>query len=877
MGKYTNRILIVLLVVFMLTVNVQAANTKDNGLKNIPVDEFMKKYEDVIGNQKNAADKMDKQSKAKIQKTVDKEKYLKNNLVVTLEDYDKLKEIDIQEKIVGKYETLDTVVVEIPKGKNIEQIKEKLRKIPGIVNVEQEYIAASNYIPQDPYYQTYQWNLKKINMEGAWNVTKGASNTIIAVIDTGVGAQEDINGVLINGAAVLDGVIHSDINPGDFSYDGGVDDIEVQDSSGFPIYPHGTAVAAVIASSMNTTGITGIAPNVKIMPIKVFKDGEGHCSFYDVALAIRWAADHGADIINLSLGGPVAPNELLDAVDYAYSKGVTIVGASGNDGIEQVSYPAYYDHVIAVGSTGSGDNASMFSNHGSRLDIVAPGENIYTPYIGDRLSNPFLLVSGTSFSSPTIAGVAGLIKSKYSSLTNDQITRILYTASKDLTSVSGWDANTGYGRVEALAALNLAANNSIWDYNDTISTSTTLGSTAKVSGKLYPAQDKDVYKLSITKPGNIKAIINSANDFDLMMILTDENGNVIDYIDDGGGSEKEVLDTTITNAGIYYLWVLDYYGDFSDNISYHLEMNPVAVGQVSRYAGADKWNTAALISNNGWVQSDNVILAYGNNFPDALAGAPIASHLNAPILLTSRDAIPACSMNEIIRLKPKTIYLLGGNLVISDSLEKSLKNKGYNVKRIFGADKYKTAIAIGQELINYYASDTIVLAYGGNYPDALSIGGFAGENKWPLLFTGNKTLNTDTKKAILNWDIKKVIIVGGNLVVSTNTENELKNMGITVERIAGEDKWETSIKIVKKFKAHTDGVIISTGNNYPDALTGGAFASKYSYPILLVQKNNATSSVLSYIGTSGADRGVILGGTSAVSNTVQNQVYSKIN
>lgn len=872
---------LVLTIILVMTVNVQATYDKkhyfdNNSIDGVTIDQFKSENQENDAEKKIDDKKLDNNFSGKTEKKVDKEKYKNDNLIVKLKDFDDVEQLDISQEIVSEYESFDSVAVKVPRGEELDDVKEELENNPIVESVEPEYIAGTSYIPPDPYYQSYQWNLKKVNLEPAWDITKGSSDTIVAIIDTGIGSQNDIYSTLINGCSVIGGVINQDTYPGEFSYDGGAYDSEGKDEYGFYIYPHGTAIASVIASAMNNSGIAGISPNVRIMPVKVFDDGKGYCSMNDVALAIKWASDHGADIINMSLGGPSAPDELSDAVDYAYNKGTVIIGAAGNEGSDEVNYPAKYDNVIAVGSTGSNDGVSSFSNGGIQLDVVAPGENIYTPYIGKHQSQSFLSVSGTSFSSPMIAGVAALIKSKYPSLTNRQISQIIYTSSKDLTSIHGWDSAAGFGRLDAYKAIKLAGNNVIWDNNDKISNAVPLGVTAKISSKLYPASDEDVYKITVSKPGNIKAVVSSSKDYDFVLVLTDKNGNMIDYVDENSGNEREILDTYISRTGTYYLWVTDYYGDFSDNDTYSLEMNPVYSNEIARYAGADKWNTAALISKNGWVNSDNIILANGDNFPDALAGAPLASRLNAPILLTSKNYIPSAVMNEINRLKPKNIYLLGGNLVISDNLESSLRSKGYNVQRLYGADKYKTAVEIGNKILDYSGSDTLVVANGDNFPDALSIGGFAGENGWPILFTNNKVLNSDTKKAINQWDIKKVIIVGGIKVVNESTEKELKNMGLSVERVAGATLWETNVKIVQRFKSSTDGIIVATGNNFPDALSGGAMAFKYSYPILLVKKHVAPSGVVNYLNSSRTDRCILLGGTLAVSDSVQNQIYNHI-
>lgn len=876
MVKYTKVVFISITTIILLCFsNVHAFQISQEIEENISIIDSsnINEFDDEVS-QKDISNKKNAKRKVKSSNFVDNEEYISDNIIITFQNRSFLEKAHIDEEIVGEYESLNSIVIKIPQDSNIEELVDKYKKNVGVISVEQEYLAVPSFIPEDEYYSNYQYNLTSINMEDAWNITKGSSDVVIAVIDTGVGPQEDLNGKLINGASILNGEINVDSYPGEFSYDGGANDAGY--SSTNPVFPHGTSVSAIISSEINTIGIAGIAPNIKIMPIKVFEDAQGLCSFVDVALAVEWATEHGANIINLSLGGAYAPDVLEEKIDYAYDEDIIIVAATGNDGLENINYPAFYDNVIAVGSSNASEQISSFSNYGGELDIVAPGENIFLPYIGNRInSQGFLAQSGTSFSSPTVAAIAGLVKSKYPSLSNFQIQQILYTSAEDITQIAGWDVDSGFGRVDAFAALNLASDTSIWDNNDTMATAKTIDNNEKITGNLYPARDGDAYKINITKSGNIKISVESPSENDLVLLLTDSNGDLVEYTDDFDSGSSEFMDVYIDNEGTYYLWVFDYYGDYSQSI-YNLVMNPVNAGEISRDSGNNRWETASLISQDGWVQSDNIVLAYGMNFPDALAGAPLAKALNAPLLLTDKETIPISTMNEIQRLNAQNIYLLGGELVISSEIENTLISMGYTVKRVYGNNRCATAIKIGEELRGIHASDTAVLAYGFNYPDALSISSIAAEKGWPILFTDSNTLQNDTKKALDSWNISNVIIVGGSLAIDPQIESQLEQMGIAVERIAGRNRLDTNIKILQRFKSTTDGVLIATGFNFPDALSGGALGAKFKYPVVLVKKDDATDAVLNYLASSGVDRSIILGGTQAVQNNVKDQIAGEI-
>ncbi len=345
----------------------------------------------------------------------------------------------------------------LSQGIKVSEAINSLRQNPEIEYVEPDYYAYAQFIPNDPYYK-YQWNFNNnvyggINLESAWDLAQGQS-VVIAVIDTGV-AYENYNSFrqapdLVNTQFVA-------------GYDFIENDFHPNDDNG-----HGTHVVGTIAQSTNNKlGVAGVAYMAKIMPIKAL-DRKGIGSYSAIANAIRYAADNGAHIINLSLGGPSHSQALLDAVRYAYSKGVFIVAAAGNDGKEVMSYPAAYDeYVMSVGATRFDERLSYYSNYGSSLDIVAPGGDLKVDQnndgYGDGIlqqtiasNNPrkfgYYFYQGTSMATPHVAGVAGLIRSLGIS-SPQQIRDILIGKAKDLGE-PGFDKYYGYGRLDAAASIN---------------------------------------------------------------------------------------------------------------------------------------------------------------------------------------------------------------------------------------------------------------------------------------------------------------------------------------------------------------------------------------------------------------------------------------
>lgn len=278
--------------------------------------------------------------------------------------------------------------------KGDKQTLKEIKRSP--LSKDTEYIEA-NYqyhaleAPNDPEYSK-QWNFRNINIEKAWDETKGEGITV-AVIDTGVSKVPDLK--LTKFAK---------------GYDFVNDKEDASDDNG-----HGTHVAGTIAQSTNNGyGVAGIAYQASIMPLKVLSGGGGG-TIADIAESIKFAADNGADVINMSLGGGGASTMMEEAIKYAHSKGVTIIAAAGNEGNNSSSYPARYPDVVSVSATDAAGDKASYSNFGAGVDISAPGgsetgkiiQNTVNPSTGESV---FVGFQGTSMAAPHVAGVAALIR-----------------------------------------------------------------------------------------------------------------------------------------------------------------------------------------------------------------------------------------------------------------------------------------------------------------------------------------------------------------------------------------------------------------------------------------------------------------------------------
>lgn len=302
-----------------------------------------------------------------------------------------------------------------------ERVLNGLKQNGFVAYAEPNYIYRVHFTPNDPRLGS-QWAWNKIQAPSAWDVTRGNSNTVIAVVDTGVQLNHpDLDGKLVAG------------------YDFVQNDTSPDDGNG-----HGTHVAGTAAAETdNATGGAGTCPNCSIMPVRVLNNN-GSGTLEAVANGITWAADNGADVINMSLGGPAGSPTLQSAVDYAWNRGVFLACAAGNSNTSAASYPAYYSNCFAVASTTQADARSSFSNYGNWVEAAAPGSSIYSTWLGSG----YRTLDGTSMATPHVAGLAGLLASQ--GQTNAQIRdQIMATADKIPGTGTYW---TG-GRINANAAV----------------------------------------------------------------------------------------------------------------------------------------------------------------------------------------------------------------------------------------------------------------------------------------------------------------------------------------------------------------------------------------------------------------------------------------
>lgn len=339
-----------------------------------------------------------------------------------------------------------------------DQVAAALMKTGLFTFVEPDFVAhgaATAVVPNDPDYSS-QWHLATIQAPYAWGVTTGVSGAPIAVIDSGAdGTHPDLSSKLVAGWNFVTGTSTT------------ADD-----------YGHGTAVAGTAAAATNNaTGVAGVSWLNPIMPLLVL-DSTGSASYSNIASAITYAADHGARVINISLGGSSASSTLQSAVNYAWNKGSVVFAAAMNNSTSTPYYPAACTYVVAVSATEPNDTLASFSDFGSYIDLSAPGDNILTTMNGGGYGYWY----GTSFSSPIAAATAALVLSLRPGLSASSLVTLLEQNSDDL-GTPGWDQYFGYGRVNAYKAVLAAQSSSVDTTPPSIAiTSPTGGST--VSGTI---------------------------------------------------------------------------------------------------------------------------------------------------------------------------------------------------------------------------------------------------------------------------------------------------------------------------------------------------------------------------------------------------------
>lgn len=286
-----------------------------------------------------------------------------------------------------------------------------------------------------------------------------------------------------------------------------------------------------------------------------------------------------------------------------------------------------------------------------------------------------------------------------------------------------------------------------------------------------------------------------------------------------------------------------------------------SVEKFERISGRNRIETSVNISKNSFENSDNVVIANGFDFPDALSSGQLATALNAPLLLSSSDKLDTETKSEIERLNPKNVYIVGGEKALNkERIEPEIKSitKNAKIERLAGIDRYDTSIKVMEKTKEFVDSENLLIVSGKNFPDALAAAGYMASHKSVMVLSDG----VKYPKSELNE-----IAIGGKNLLPLN--------GFTGERISGKDRYETALEIAKKSFANNDTAILSNANVFADSLSAVSLTKKYNAPIILTSNKNLNKSSKDYLN--GLKKIVIVGGKASVEdNILQNKTIEEL-
>lgn len=435
---------------------------------------------------------------------------------------------------------------------------------------------------------------------------------------------------------------------------------------------------------------------------------------------------------------------------------------------------------------------------------------------------------------------------------------------------------------------NYASDYNMWQFN----------STRKVNGVYSNYTDQDVRYIEMTKPSGALKITASASGTNVVLkwdAIANTKGYTV-YKKDVNGTINKISTVTGTTLTVtreqtdtyYYVQGYNYTGGsyYYSDLSNGAKVAGLSVtnADVTKLAGSNRYATAALVSKQCFPSiSNTVILAAGDSYADSLVSAPLANAFNAPVLLTYKDMLPDATVKEMSRLGAAKAYLIGGEGVISKKVEDQLKAKGITPLRIHSSyvpDRYGTAVYVSanMDIARGKAPTDVFIAYANGYADTLAVSSIAAMKNAPILYiNGSGLLDGSTKYYLdsIKGTLKNIYIIGGTGVISSKAESTLAPYG-TVKRLAGSNRYDTCVAVNNYFSSILSGksVCLTTGQNYPDALSGGVLAAKNKAPMMIVD-SVLSANQKSYLNAKAPSLFYTLGGDSINMNLVQLAVNGK--
>jgi putative cell wall-binding protein len=529
-----------------------------------------------------------------------------------------------------------------------------------------------------------------------------------------------------------------------------------------------------------------------------------------------------------------------------------------------------------------------FSLTGAEVSLSAPGDTVlttYPTYLGNGAGLAY--TKGTSVAAALVSGAAALVWSKYPEASAADVLRILEASARD-KGRAGQDEEYGYGVLDVYRALQSLSPQTLYHAPAVLNWGGGIVASGDGAALSIPP---GAFNLPVDPSGAVEAAlpVNIEPSGAASLYVEELTGLGAAYAVtwEGPAPEKAVilslpLGSDAPGAGAAYIyrlqgarWVKVGGGDpavaggtVSASI-YEPGLYQVGVARRQnsgdRVAGATRIQTALAAVREAFPQgTDSVIIARADDFPDALAGVPLAYKLQAPLLLTYPDVLPTEVLETVQELAPLNIYILGGEGAISVSIARQLAGIA-PITRLYGADRYETAAAVARLL---GSRGQAVVVNGHNFPDALSIAAEAAQAGWPILLTERDRLPEVTARALRNLSVSQTLIVGGLGVVSADLEKSLPNP----TRLAGDNRYDTSASVLYAYMPTGANLYIATGGDFPDALTGGLLAALNSSSIMLVSSDGLTARQQSLLTALRGKQVVALGGTGTVSEELLTEV-----
>lgn len=599
---------------------------------------------------------------------------------------------------------------------HIEKAITKLLASGILVYAEPHFIPKASYTPNDPLANpTDQYHLQKISAFNAWNTNRGDSAIVIGITDTGTDPlHTDLaNNIKRNYADVPDGV--------DNDGDGYIDnykgwDMGMNDNDPtWEFNPHGVHVCGIAgASADNNLGGAGVGFNCKILPVKISDAGGALVAAYE---GIKYAADHGCDVINCSWGGGGASQFGQDIVDYAtINKGCLVVAAAGNNGLDGDFFPASYNYALAVANTNSNDTKNVSSNYGYFVDVCAPGENINSTWPGSF----YLTQTGTSMASPVVAGAAGIVKKQFPTYNGLQIgERLKVTSDNIYPSNASYLNKLGTGRINLFRAINDPASPSVvfsdkavTDKNDdAFIVGDTLFITGKFTNYLSPTAALNVTVTSLsayavtvdnsTSLGVINTLASKTNATDPFAFKLSGSIPVNQSIDfemllqDGSYSAKQYF-SVFVNVDYIDIKINDVYTTATSKGKAGFNQDAQVQGLGFKYKGVDLLYEAGLM-----IGKDT------NTVSDCVRG-----------LNTSVSDVDFMNLSRIVRVLPSVTSDFDTRAKFNDNL--AFSPIGVEVEQntyAWSASAYRNFVVWEYDIKNTNATDTLRNIYAGIFAD----------------------------------------------------------------------------------------------------------------------------------------------------------------